>query len=63
MKTKGAFVKVMLLNEDVKHLLFKPNLNKTNNGMDDKDKTPSLISNVLILSQENTKNHPHMHYG
>jgi hypothetical protein len=25
MKTKGPFVKVMLLNEDVKHFLFKPN--------------------------------------
>jgi hypothetical protein len=25
MKTKGPFLKVMLLNENVKHLLFKPN--------------------------------------
>jgi hypothetical protein len=25
MKIKGPFLKVMLLNEDVKHLLFKPN--------------------------------------
>jgi len=25
METKGPFVKIMLLNEDVKHLLFKPN--------------------------------------
>jgi hypothetical protein len=26
MKTKGPFMKVMLLNEVVKHLLFKPNI-------------------------------------
>jgi hypothetical protein len=25
MKTKGQFMKVMLLNEVVKHILFKPN--------------------------------------
>ncbi len=25
MKTKGPFLKVMLLNENVKHLLFEPN--------------------------------------
>jgi hypothetical protein len=25
MKTKGLFMKVMLLNEVVKHILFKPN--------------------------------------
>jgi hypothetical protein len=27
MKTKGAFVKVMLLNEVIKHFLLKPNFN------------------------------------
>jgi hypothetical protein len=25
METKGPFLKIMLLNEDVKHLFFKPN--------------------------------------